>query len=143
MVAGAAGVHAPALAGVPLVSASASRPLCDAVWNSDAGAESKSPPDRSGGDFLWKKGMILFTSSASASVAAPEPSPPKPSELVERRKEEERMIEKPPVEGRRVCPKCGGTSFNAVEDKSQVLHQMGGVKIYAKKYICKGCGTEA
>ncbi len=83
------------------------------------------------------------TSSASASVAAPEPSRPKPSELVERQKEEAKLIEKPPVEGRRVCPKCGGKTFNAVEDKSQVLHQMGGVKIYAKKYMCKGCGTEA
>lgn len=100
-------------------------------------------------DSLLKGGMgassssTTVTSSASTSVAAPEPSRPKPSELVERQKEEERMIEKPPVEGRRICPKCGGTSFNAVEDKSQVLHQMGGVKIYAKKYICKGCGTEA
>jgi hypothetical protein len=100
-------------------------------------------------DSLLKGGMgassssTTVTSSASTSVAAPELSRPKPSELVERQKEEERMIEKPPVEGRRVCPKCGGTSFNAVEDKSQVLHQMGGVKIYAKKYICKGCGTEA
>ena len=52
------------------------------------------------------------------------------------------MIEKPPIEGRRVCPECKGTAFNAVEDKSQVLHQMGGVKIYAKKYICRGCGAE-
>ena len=39
MVAGAAGVHAPPLAGPPLASGSASSPLCDAVWNSDAGAE--------------------------------------------------------------------------------------------------------
>ncbi len=83
------------------------------------------------------------TSSAPAPIAAPEPSRPKPSELLEKQKEEERMIEKPPVEGRRICPKCGGTAFNTVEDKSQVLHQMGGVKIYAKKYMCKGCGTEA
>ncbi len=83
------------------------------------------------------------TSSAPAPIAAPEPSRPKPSELLEKQKEEERMIEKPPVEGRRICKKCNGTSFNTVEDKSQVLHQMGGVKIYAKKYMCKGCGTEA
>ena len=82
------------------------------------------------------------TSSAPAAAAAPEPSRPKPSELVEKQKEEERMIEKPPVEGRRVCPECKGTAFNDVEDKSQVLHQMGGVKIYAKKYICRGCGAE-
>ena len=39
VVAGAAGVHAPPLAGPPLVSASASSPLCDAVWNSDTGAD--------------------------------------------------------------------------------------------------------
>ena len=93
---------------------------------------------------LKESSSATVTSSAPAYVPAPvpEPSRPKPSELVERQKEEERMIEKPPVEGRRVCPKCSGTSFNATEDKSQVLHQMGGVKIYAKKYICKGCGTE-
>ncbi|MFW9822232.1 MAG: hypothetical protein ACFFE4_04825 [Candidatus Thorarchaeota archaeon] len=83
------------------------------------------------------------TSSTPTQVAEPEPSRPKPSELVERQKEEERMKEKPPVEGRRVCPQCGGTAFNTIEDKSQVLHQMGGVKIYAKKYICKSCGAEA
>lgn len=82
-------------------------------------------------------------SSAPAPVTEPESGRPKPSELVERQKEEERMKEKPPVEGRRVCPQCGGTAFNTIEDKSQVLHQMGGVKIYAKKYICKSCGAEA
>ena len=67
----------------------------------------------------------------------------KPSELVEKQKEEDRAIEKPPVEGRRICPKCGGLAFNTVEDQSQVLFQQGGMKIYAKKYICKSCGTEA
>lgn len=66
----------------------------------------------------------------------------KPSEVVEKQEEEEKAIEKPPVEGRRVCPECGGTSFNTVEDRENVLHQMGGVKIYAKKYICRKCGKE-
>ena len=50
--------------------------------------------------------------------------------------------EKPPVEGRRVCPKCSGTAFRVEEDKTQVLMQQGGLKIYAKKNICKSCGTE-
>jgi len=68
---------------------------------------------------------------------------PKPSELVEKQQEEEKMKEKPPVEGRRVCTKCGSTEFNTIEDKSNVLHQMGGIKIYAKKYICKKCGEES
>jgi formylmethanofuran dehydrogenase subunit E len=66
----------------------------------------------------------------------------KPSAVVEKQEEEEKMKEKPPVEGRRICTKCGGTTFNTEEDKSNVLHQMGGIKIYAKKYICKTCGTE-
>ncbi len=66
----------------------------------------------------------------------------KPSELVERQQEEERAIEKPPVEGRRMCPKCGGTAFNTIEDQSQVLFQQGGMKIYAKSYICRQCGTK-
>jgi ribosomal protein S27AE len=67
----------------------------------------------------------------------------KPSDIVERQEAEEKAKEKPPVEGRRVCPECGGTDFRAEEDKSQPpLHQMGGIKIYAKKYICKRCGKE-
>ena len=66
----------------------------------------------------------------------------KPSELVEKQEEEDRAIEKPPVEGRRVCPKCSGTAFRVEEDKTQVLMQHGGLKIYAKKNICKSCGTE-
>ncbi|MFX0048094.1 MAG: hypothetical protein ACFE8G_07985 [Candidatus Hermodarchaeota archaeon] len=67
----------------------------------------------------------------------------KPSLVVEKQKEEERTKEKPIVEGRRVCPACGGTSFNTEEDKSQVLFQQAGIKIHAKKYICRNCGTEA
>ena len=66
----------------------------------------------------------------------------KPSSVVERQEEEEKARENPPIEGRRICPKCGGTAFNTVEDQSQVLFQQGGMKIYAKKYICKSCGTE-
>ncbi|MHA2289348.1 MAG: hypothetical protein ACXABG_11240 [Promethearchaeota archaeon] len=67
----------------------------------------------------------------------------KPSIVVEKQLEEERAKEKPPVEGRRLCPACGGTSFNTEEDKSQVLFQQAGIKIHAKKYICRNCGTEA
>jgi len=67
----------------------------------------------------------------------------KPSKIVENQEAEDKVKEKPPVEGRRVCPACGGTSFNTEEDKSQVLFQQGGIKIFAKKYICKNCGTEA
>ncbi|NVM44752.1 MAG: hypothetical protein HWN79_07530 [Candidatus Lokiarchaeota archaeon] len=67
----------------------------------------------------------------------------KPSIVVEKQEEEERAKEKPPIEGRRVCPACGGTSFNTEEDKSQVLFQQAGIKIHAKKYICRNCGTEA
>jgi len=78
----------------------------------------------------------------SAASSAPTASTVKPSALVEKQQEEEKMKEKPPVEGRRVCPKCGGTTFNTEEDKTKVLHQMGGMKIYAKRYICKSCGME-
>lgn len=84
--------------------------------------------------------------SSSTPTASPEPSPAattvRPSAIVDKQEEDARMEEKPPVEGRRVCPECGGTAFATHEDKSQVLHQMGGVKIYAKKYICKKCGYE-
>ncbi|MFX1338588.1 MAG: hypothetical protein ACFFDK_08255 [Promethearchaeota archaeon] len=83
---------------------------------------------------------VPASTASSASISAP--STVKPSQLVEKQQEEEKMKEKPPVEGRRVCPKCGGTTFNTEEDKTKVLHQMGGMKIYAKKYICKSCGME-
>ncbi len=66
----------------------------------------------------------------------------KPSEVVERQEEEEKALERPPVEGRRVCPECGGTDFRSEEDKNQILHQMGGIKIYKRIYICKRCGYE-
>jgi len=76
----------------------------------------------------------------TAASPTPAASTVKPSELVEKQDEEEKAKEKPPVEGRRVCPKCGGTAFRTEEDKTQVLMQQGGLKIYAKKNICKGCG---
>ena len=81
---------------------------------------------------------------ASAPSTAPASAPAKisPSALVEKQAEEAKLVEKPPTEGRRKCPDCGGTSFNSVEDKTQMLSAMGGIKIYAKKNICRGCGKE-
>lgn len=95
-------------------------------------------------DSLLKEYSITSPSAslpASASATNSEISRLKPSELVERQ-EEEKLLEKPPLEGRRVCPECSGTAFNTVEDKSQVLHQMGGIRIFAKKYVCRKCGYE-
>jgi len=78
-----------------------------------------------------------------SAVSSPAPAIVRPSAVVDKQEMDEKIAEKPPVGGRRTCSKCSGTSFNAVEDKKQILHQMGGVKIYAKKYICRSCGTEA
>jgi hypothetical protein len=65
----------------------------------------------------------------------------KPSAVAEKQEEEIKAAEKPSFEGRRVCPDCGGTDFRAEEDKTQPpLHQMGGIKIYAKRYVCLKCG---
>ena len=58
----------------------------------------------------------------------------KPSAIVDKQEEEARLEEKPQVEGRRICPECASTAFATHEDRSQVLHQMGGVKIYAKYF---------
>ncbi len=89
-----------------------------------------------------KLDKLLNVSHAQSSI--PEiKSTVKPSEVVEKQEEEEKAIEKPPVEGRRICTKCGGFAFNTVEDQSQVLFQQGGMKIYAKKHICKSCGQES
>ena len=77
------------------------------------------------------------------TATLPENEYVKPSVIGEKQEAAEAAKEKPPVEGRRVCPACGGTSFNTEEDKSQVLFQQAGIKIFAKKYICRNCGTEA
>ncbi len=66
--------------------------------------------------------------SASGRVSIESTPTVKPSSVVEKQEEEKQTVEKTPVEGRRVCPDCSNTTFNAVEDKSQVLHQMGGIK---------------
>jgi len=87
-------------------------------------------------------GGAIPGAQVSTSNSSMAPSGMKPSELVSRQEEAEKAEVRPPVEGRRVCPDCGATQFNTVEDKTQVLHQMGGVKIYAKKYVCRKCGGE-
>ena len=78
---------------------------------------------------------------APAKKEALKPATVKPSAVVEKQVEAEKFKEKPPVEGRRIC-KCGSTEFNTVEDKTKVLFQQGGMKVYAKKLICKKCGEE-
>ena len=82
------------------------------------------------------------TGRVISQVAPSENGSVRPSAVVEKQEEEDKAVEKPQVEGRRLCPKCGGTTFNTMEDTSQVLFQQGGMKIFAKKYICKSCGTE-
>ncbi len=84
----------------------------------------------------------MNSAPTTTTASTPTPSTIKPSAIVEKQEEEARLEEKPQVEGRRICPECGGTTFATHEDRSQVLHQMGGVKIYAKKYVCKQCGYE-
>jgi len=94
-------------------------------------------------DKLLKTVPTVVSSTPTTSTAStPVTKTIKPSSIVDKQEEEARLEEKPPIEGRRICPECGGTSFATHEDKSQVLHQMGGVKIYAKKYVCKQCGYE-
>jgi hypothetical protein len=92
-------------------------------------------------DMLMSKSPSV-ASDKTLSESAVKESYVKPSDVVERQEAEEKALEKPPVEGRRVCPECGGTDFRSEEDKSQILHQMGGIKIYKRIYICKRCGYE-
>jgi hypothetical protein len=84
-----------------------------------------------------------FETDSKPSTAPSNDEYVKPSAVIEKQEEEEKAKIKPPVEGRRICPACGGITFNTEEDKSQILFQQGGMKIYAKKYICKNCSTEA
>ncbi len=97
-----------------------------------------------------KLDSLLGSGQSSASIKSEESSikiesisTKKPSEVAKKEKEKEEvesgLIK---IEGRRVCPNCGGTDFKEESDKSRVLHQQGGLKIYAKKYVCKRCGTE-
>jgi hypothetical protein len=46
--------------------------------------------------------------------------------------------------GRLVCPNCGGTSFNLIQDKTRpISYGMGGMgAAYAKVHQCKKCGTK-
>ena len=69
----------------------------------------------------------------------------KPSAVVQKQEEAEKEAKgevKPKTEGRKVCPKCGATEFNAIDDKTKPLHYISGSPIFAKKYICKKCGAE-
>ncbi len=84
-----------------------------------------------------------FETDSKPSIAQKKEVYVKPSAVVEKEEEEEKAKINPPVEGRRVCPACGGIAFNTEEDKSQILFQQGGMKIFAKRYICRNCGTEA
>ena len=88
-------------------------------------------------------GTSILEAESSKTATPPEDKYVKPSAVVEKQEEEEKSLIKPPVEGRRICPACGGTAFNTEEDKSEVLFQQGGMKIFAKRYICRNCGTEA
>ncbi len=88
-------------------------------------------------------GVSSLEAKPAKTTTPPEDEYVKPSAVVEKQEEEEKAKIKPPVEGRRTCPACRGTTFNTEEDKSQVLFQQGGMKIFAKRYICKNCGTEA
>ena len=95
-----------------------------------------------------KLDKVLQASGSPSAAASPAPTPApapaattvSPSALVEKQRAEQEQVVTPPVEGRRTCPSCGGFDFNAVEDKSQLLSAMGGIKIYAKNYVCKKCG---
>jgi hypothetical protein len=69
---------------------------------------------------------VVSTASTPAATTV------KPSAIVDKQEEESRLEEKPVLDGRRICPECASTAFATHEDRSQVLHQMGGVKIYAK-----------
>ena len=80
------------------------------------------------------------SSSSKSSKSSSSGGSVKPSSIIEEQEAEEREKEAPPVEGRRVCPECGGTDFKTQEDKSEVLYQQGGMKIYKKNHICKACG---
>ncbi len=54
-------------------------------------------------------------------------------------------IEEPTAIDERVrCPKCGafGRDLKTMEDRSKVLRYQGQMRIYAKKRVCKKCGTE-
>ena len=88
---------------------------------------------------ISKRRAEMSTSAQTTTAIPSKASPTKPSTVVDDLMDDKEG-EKSSVEGRRVCTSCGGTTFNTVEDKTLLLHSMGGVKIYAKKHICKTCG---
>ena len=98
-----------------------------------------------------KLDKVLAAGSKAAAPATPtakvtiESAPTvKPSAVAEKQEEEEKLAKgeiKPDSEIRRVCPKCGSTEFNAVPDKSKVMHYVASTPIYAKKNVCRKCGA--
>jgi len=83
---------------------------------------------------------VSILSSDSAAKLPEDKGIVKPSEVLEKLEEEERKKTRPSPEGRRVCPKCNSTDFREEEDKEKVVFQQGGIKMYAKRYVCKNCG---
>ena len=80
---------------------------------------------------------VAKVASAKGKIEIVTSSMVKPSEVVKERVEAEKEVKE-----RRVCPECGATEFNAVDDKTRPLHYISGAPIFAKKYQCKKCGYE-
>jgi hypothetical protein len=87
--------------------------------------------------------QLLNGGTAEGTIDLSEPELIRPSTFSYEKRAEKLTEERSSAEGRRVCPGCGGTSFRTEEDKDKILSMHGGVKIYAKKYICKKCGSQA
>ncbi len=100
-------------------------------------------------DKLFKKKeteptMAAAPATPTAKVTIKSTPTVKPSAVAKKQEEEEKLAKgeiKPDSESRRVCPKCGSTEFNAVPDKSKILYYVASTPIYAKKNVCKKCGT--
>ena len=82
----------------------------------------------------------MISKSADETSSGEAQAMMKPSEVVEEQKQKELQEDRPSPEGRRVCPNCQGIDFRMEEDKEKVVFQQGGMKMYAKKYVCKNCG---
>ncbi|MFX1260340.1 MAG: hypothetical protein ACFFAN_21020 [Promethearchaeota archaeon] len=96
---------------------------------------------------IKREATVITTpiSAPAASVTIESTPTVKPSAVISKQKEAEAKLkgeQKYSGEGRRVCPGCGSSEFNAVPDKSVVLHYVASTPIYGKKYICRKCGKE-
>ncbi len=95
-------------------------------------AASTAPTPRTKESLIAKLGLEKVTITRTPAPTAKDYAFPGVGEKAE-------VVTPTSSETRIICPKCSSTSLRVENDHSRVLSYMGGVPMYAKKYICRKC----